>query len=71
MPGATIAARASGDAPHTTERQIAISDGGKRIASGEDKSTRKEEGANARKRKLLLMRVKRMTWYTTDADHGA
>jgi hypothetical protein len=71
MPGAPLAARASGDALHMIERQIAISDGGKRIASGDDKSTRKEGGANARKRKLLLMRVKRMTWYTTDADHGA
>jgi hypothetical protein len=53
------------------ERQIAISDGGKRIANGDDKSTKKEGGANERKRKLLPMPVKRMTWYTTDADRGA
>jgi hypothetical protein len=33
-----------------TEKPTAISDGGKRIASGDDKSTRKEDGVNVRKR---------------------
>jgi hypothetical protein len=69
MPDAVLA-RASGDIPHTTDNQVAISDKEKRTVSGDDKSTKKEDGACERKRKLPLTQARRMILSMTDEDHG-
>jgi hypothetical protein len=38
--------------------------------SEEDKSTRNEDDASGRKRRLQLTRMKQTAWYTIDEGHG-
>ena len=51
-------------------KEIVISGIERRIVSEEDKSTRNEDDASGRKRRLQLTQMKRTAWYTTVEDHG-
>ena len=52
------------------EKDLGTSKIGRRIVSEEDKSTRNEDDASGRKRRLQLTRMKQTAWSTIDEGHG-